>query len=84
MNTKQVREAISEITNTLSSRGGVFTAKKSYYWGLSNDGSALADKIKSRIPGADIVDYGNHFHDFVGGAKPGSPQDSYYWVKFKA
>ena len=84
MNTKRVREAIGEIINTLSSRGGVFTVKKSYYWGLSNDGSAFADKIKSRIPSAEIVDYGNHFHDFVGGAKPGSPRDSYYWVKFKA
>ena len=84
MNTKQVREVIGEIANTLSSRGGVFTAKKSYFWGFTNDGSAFADKIKNLIPSADIIDYGNHFHGFVGGAKPGSPQDSYYWVKFKA
>ena len=84
MKTNQVREAIGHITNTLSSRGGVFTAKKSYFWGFTNDGSALADKIKNLVPGAEIVDFGNHFHGFVGGAKPGSPQDSYYWVKFKA
>ena len=84
MTTKQIKESIGNIATTLSSRGGVFTAKKSYFWGFSNDGSALADKIKNLIPGAEIVDYGNHFHGFVGGAKPGSPRDSYYWVQFKA
>jgi len=84
MKTKQVREAIDNITDTLSSRGGVFTAKKSYYWGSSKDGSAFANEIKSLVPTAEIVDYGNHFHGFVGGAKAGSPQDSYFWVKFKA
>lgn len=84
MTTKQVREAISNNASTLSYRGGVFTAKKSYFWGICGDGSGLADKIKKLIPTAEIVDYGNHYHSFVGGAKPGSPQDSYFWVKFKA
>ena len=84
MTTKHIKEAVGNVVSTLSSRGGVFTAKKSYFWGICGDGSGLADKIKSLVPTAEIVDYGNHYHSFVGGAKPGSPQDSYFWVKFKA
>ncbi len=84
MNTKQVREVLKNHINTLSFRQGIFTVKKSYFWGFTDDGSALADKIKKLLPNTNIVDYGNHFHDFVGGAKPGSLKDSYFWVKFKA
>ena len=84
MSTKQVREVVSNVADTLSVRQGVFTVKKSYYWGVTQGGSALADKIKSLLPEAFILDYGNHYHGFVGGAKSGSSKDSYFWVKFRA
>jgi len=67
---------------TVSKRNGVYTVKRSYFWGVSNDGSGFAEKVRKTITGSRIVDYGNHFHHFVGGAKSGSRKDSYYWVKF--
>ena len=83
MDTKQVKQTLGEIFDTFSSRGGVYTIKKSYFYGFGKDGSALADKVQQKLPSAVVVDYGNHWHPFVGGAKPGSPQDSYYFCKFK-
>ena len=83
MKFKDVKEKLNELVSTISLRSGVFTAKKSYFWGATKDGLVLADKIQSIIPEALIEDCGNHFHHFVGGAKPGSPQDSYLWCKFR-
>ena len=82
-NTKQVKQTLGRIFDTFSSKGGVYTIKKSYYWGFTEDGSALADKVQQKLPQAVIVDYGNHWHPFVGGAKSGSAKDSFYFCKFK-
>ena len=84
MKTKDVREKLGHKVDVVSFRDGIFTVKKSYYWGATKDGSNLVDKVKVLIPEATILEFGNHYHGFVGGAKPGSPQDSYWWVKFKA
>lgn len=83
MNTKTVRSLLENSVDVLSFRNKVYTAKKSYYWGATQDGSAFRDKIQKLIPKARVVDYGNHWHSFVGGAKPGSSQDSYYYCKFE-
>jgi hypothetical protein len=84
MKTKDIKVRLNDQVDVVSFRDGIFTVKKSYYWGVSKDGSNLADMVKKFIPEATILDYGNHYHGFVGGAKSGSPQDSYWWVKFKA
>lgn len=83
MNTKTIKNILQDIADVVSFRNNIFTVKKSYYWGFGKDGSEFADKIQKMIPNAKIVDYGNHWHAFVGGAKPGSPQDSYYFCKFQ-
>ena len=91
MNKTQVRQALADITDSVSFKSfdketcqdNVFTAKKSYFWGLTSDGSGLADKVKKALPEAFVLDYGNHFHHFLGSARPGSGKDSYFWVKFK-
>jgi len=69
--------------NIISRREGVITIKKSYFYGMMHSGQALADKVTKAFPDASIIEYGNHFHQFVGGAKSGSPKDSYFWCKFK-
>jgi len=69
--------------NTLSVRKGVYTAKRSYYFGIFSDGTGLKDAVLKAFPKAAIVDFGNHYHEFIGAAKAGGPKDSYHWVKFK-
>ena len=84
MKTKDIKIRLNDHVDVVSSRNGIYTAKRSYFFGMTKDGSNLADKVKALIPEAFIIDYGNHWHAFVGGARPGSSKDSYWWVKFKA
>jgi hypothetical protein len=82
MSTKEVKKALEMVSDKISVRNGVYTIKKSYYWGVSEDGSALAKKVESKLDKAVVLDYGNHWHPFVGGAKSGSSKDSYLYCKF--
>ena len=82
MSTKEVKQALEMVSDKISVRNGVYTIKKSYYWGISEDGSALAKKVESKLDKAVVLDYGNHWHPFVGGAKSGSSKDSYLYCKF--
>ena len=84
MKIKDIKIRLNDHVDVVSSRDGIYTVKKSYYFGITKDGSNLADKVEKLIPEATVLDYGNHYHDFVGGARPGSSRDSYWWVKFKA
>lgn len=83
MTTKEIRELLKGRFNVVSFRNGIFTVKQSYYWGVTKSGEEYAKKVTDLIPEAKILDYGNHWHGFVGGCKTGGPQDSYYWVKFQ-
>jgi hypothetical protein len=47
------------------------------------DPDKLAKLVKSKIPWARIIDTGDHWHAFVGGAKSGTSRDSYMYVKFE-
>ena len=78
-----IRSLLSGYFDTVSRKGNVWTVKNSYFWGVTQDGSKTAEKVRSLLPAAKILDYGNHVHAFVGGAKTGSRQDSYFWVKFE-
>ena len=68
--------------DTFSVRQGVYTVKRSYFYGITQSGEVSANRVKELIPSANIVEFGNHFARFRGGAKTGGPQSSYYWVKF--
>jgi hypothetical protein len=83
MNPSEVREKLKSVTGIVSFTKGIYTAKKSYYWGITKSGSEFADKVKAALPEAEILEHGNHYHAFCGGAKSGSAKDSYYWVTFK-
>lgn len=82
MNAKEIKAKFGPDA-IISVRNGVFTLKKSYFWGFTRSGrDVLEPVVKKHVPNAVIVDSGNHFHAFVGSAKAGSAQDSYFWIKF--
>lgn len=67
----------------ISYHKGKFTLKRSYYWGITRSGlDVLEPVVREKVPDAVVVGWGNHYHGFVGGAKSGSAQDSYYWISF--
>lgn len=78
----------SEVQKLLNSQHvrkykGAFRYHQSYYWGFTDSADKLVEKVKAAIPSAKIIDSGNHWHEFVGGAKSGSAKDSFLWVTFK-
>lgn len=82
MTSQQVADLLgTQIENIRKSKGD-FRFHSSYYWGITKDATSLVEMIKTKIPTAIIVDSGNHYHGFVGGAESGSAQDSFLWVKF--
>lgn len=83
MKTKDIKDKLGRYADVVSVRNGIYTVKKSYFWGSMKDGSELALNVQTILPKVKVIDYGNHFHHFVGGAKPGSSKDSYYYCKFK-
>jgi hypothetical protein len=61
---------------------GVFRYHNSYFYPYGKTEETLVRLVKDKIPTANIIDSGNHYHDFVGGAKSGSAKDSFFWVTF--
>ena len=64
----------------LSKKGNVYTARRGYFYGRCESGESFARNIQQQLPEAKIIDYGNHYADFKGGAPVN--QQSHYWVKF--
>lgn len=64
-------------------KDGTITAKWTYYYRFGNTPSKYAEKVGAAIQNCEIIDTGDHFHGFVGGAKTGGSQDSYMWVRFQ-
>lgn len=70
-------------SDTLRLRGGVYIAKWSYFYSSSLPKEGCSEKIKQAFPNTYIINSGDHWHSFVGGAKTGGPQDTHFWVTFK-
>lgn len=80
MTTKEVAKLLS--TEHVSKHKGQFKYWVSYFWSVDGGVDGLAKRVKERIPDVVFTGNGNHFHQFVGGAKSGSAKDSYVWVTF--
>lgn len=82
---KLIKENVSHDAITFH-KDGTFTVKHSYFYRHGMTTRTIAEKAMAQMDAIGIhateVDSGDHFHAFVGGAKSGSAQDSYMWVKF--
>ena len=84
MKRSEIRKVVAENCNTFTfHKDGTITAKWSYFYRMGHTPEKYAEKIKAIFPTATIVETGDHFHAFVGGAKTGSACDSYMWVHFQ-
>ena len=56
-NTKQIKQTLGRIFDTFSSKGGVYTIKKSYYWGFTEDQRIQMNRaiIQPRLEDPDVV-----------------------------
>jgi len=63
-----------------SKRNGVFTVRQGFFYTHGRTASDLADSIKDFIPEAKIVDLGEVWKNFRGGAP--LAKSSHFFVKF--
>lgn len=89
MKTTQLKEILEGSVDVISKRKDIYQVKRSFFYRHGMDSDKLASNVKAAIEAKDktvkvkLVDNGEHWHGFVGGAKSGSSQDSYFWVKFQ-
>lgn len=76
--TKSVRDKI--VVDTLSQKNGVFTARVEFFYRHGQTSEDLANHIKRAIPNATIIDSGEVWKAFRGGAT--TANSSHWWVKF--
>ena len=66
--------------DTLSQRDGVFTLRRGFFYRHGNDANKIAAKVQAALPDAMIVDRGEVWKPFRGGASVA--QGSHWYVKF--
>lgn len=75
---KTVREALNP--DTASVKAGVFTIRTGFYYRHGYSSEAYAAKVKAAFPNAVIVDHGEVWKAFSGGAS--TANQSHWWAKF--
>ena len=59
-----------------------YRAMWSYFYRHGATPELKKNRVEETLRDAKIVDVGDHWHEFVGGAESGSAQDSFMWVDF--
>lgn len=66
--------------DSCSKRDGVFTARKGFFYTFAGTSEKFAETIKAAFPNAKIIEHGEHWAPFRGGASVA--ESSHWWVKF--
>lgn len=67
--------------DTVSRKDGVITVRKGFYYKMGKSSQDMVNKVKERLPNAEILDSGEHGAAFRGGASVA--QGSHWYVKFR-
>lgn len=79
MKTNDIKDMLD--ADTISKKGDVYTIRREFFYSHGGSSEGLANKVKKVFPNAVIVDHGEHWAAFRGGASVA--QSSHWWVKFK-
>lgn len=78
MKVSEVREKLN--VSTVSQKAGVFTVRKGFFYTNGMDSSKLAERVLAVFPEVEIIDHGEVWKPFRGGASVA--QQSHWYVKF--
>lgn len=81
MKTKEIRERLMGAVDTVSQRDRIFTVRKGFFYSHGKTSDDLVAKVRTAFPDAEIVDSGEVWKSFRGGASV--TQSSHWYVKFK-
>lgn len=79
MKHSEIKDAIG--ADTLSNKAGVFTARREFFYRHGFDAQQFAALVKSKVPNAQILDSGEIWKPFRGGAS--TANSSHWFVKFQ-
>ena len=77
--TKEIKNQLTGV-DTVSKRNGIFTVRKEFYYRHGMNSETLIDKIKKVFPDVIIIDSGEIWKPFRGGASVAN--SSHWFVKF--
>ena len=86
---KETKQQITEAAESLgygvkfNNKAGTFKVCRSYFYHNGLTAAGVAERFSASFAGLTLVDFGDHSHAFVGGAKKYSAQDSYVWAEFR-
>lgn len=80
MTLKTVRAALGSAVDSCSYKDGVFTVRRGFFYTHGATAGHLAARVKAALPSATLVDQGEVWKAFRGGAS--TAQQSHWFVKF--
>ena len=78
MKNTDIKEKVN--ADTISKRDNVYTVRKGFYYKFGGTAIKFVTDVENNIQGAKIIDYGEKFVRFNGGASIAS--QSHWFVKF--
>lgn len=78
MSSKELKEKTG--VDTVSKKGDVYTVRKEFFYTGGKSATDLANRVLAAFPDAKIVDKGETWKPFKGGAS--TANSSHWWVKF--
>ena len=85
MTNKEIRTLLQDHfgdeTGAVSIHKGIWTVRECYFYRYGRTQEILAEKVKKILPQCQIIDLGDHWANFNGGAS--LKASSHFWVQFK-
>ncbi len=78
--TSSIRNRLAIIADDVVVKKGVYKARKGFYYRMNGTAESFRERVKATIPEATIINYGEHWMPFRGGASLGN--QSHWWVEF--
>jgi len=83
---REMKMKNNEIKSILSAemvskkRNGNYIARWTYFYRMGKDSDTYKERVQKRLPSAVVVDCGDHYANFNGGAS--IQNSSHFWVEF--
>lgn len=80
MTNAEVRKAVEGFADSVAILNGVFTVRRGFFYRCGGSAEALRAAVEKAVPGACILDSGEKWTAFNGGAS--LARSTHWWVKF--
>jgi hypothetical protein len=79
MKLNEIKEAVA--VDSVSRKGDVITLRRQFFYRHGKTSADLAERAKLALPGFEVIDHGEHYAAFRGGASVA--KSSHWWVRVR-